>query len=223
MRATIADTVRDNTIQCCGQMRQWPRAVSVVWSERPWVWLRPDILAGKEQTLGHQVKNQDKNIKKRQQDILVDKELTLVTRSWLVSWLYPLICSRFKKLLWTEVMVHRTESWQSAKENSIGPFVEHECLIENIYYSHRFVCAPLSPINWFIWAIVPLAVIGNSIEAVQRGIAISRENAGCSCVTNASNSGAVDTVMLAIVVPTSAVVPLIVVPTILGPTYSWCH
>ena len=73
----------------------------------------------------------------------------------------------------------------------------------------------------------PPAVIGNSIEAVQREIAISRENAGCSCVTNASNSGAVDTVMLAIVVPTSAVVPLLVVPTILaknlGPTYSWCH
>ena len=47
---------------------------------------------------------------------------------------------------------------------------------------------------------MPPAVIGNSIEAVQREIAISRENAGCSCVTNASNSGAVDTVMLAIVV-----------------------
>ena len=71
---------------------------------------------------------------------------------------------------------------------------------------------------------MPPAVIGNSIEAVQREIAISRENAGCSCVTNASNSGAVDTVMLAIVVlvvSTSAVVPLLAVPTILGPTYSW--
>ena len=67
---------------------------------------------------------------------------------------------------------------------------------------------------------MPPAVIGNSIEAVQREIAISRENAGCSCVTNASNSGAVDTVMLAIVVSTSAVVPLLVVPTILGPTNS---
>ena len=46
-------------------------------------------------------------------------------------------------------------------------YAEHECLIESILFPIDLFVCPRAPINWFIWAIVPPGVMGNSIEAVQ--------------------------------------------------------